>query len=82
MFKRLNIMNLVTLNREFRRIWADIEELKGAPAPTSEPVVDEGDAGDIDELREQAKELGIKSWHVMGEDKLKTAIKEHSNNGE
>jgi hypothetical protein len=72
----------VHINKELQRVWEAIEELKGAPAPTSEPVVGEGDVADIDELREQAKELGIKSWHNMGEDKLKTAIKEHSNNGE
>lgn len=33
---------------------------------------------ELEELREKAKELGVKSYHVMKEDKLKEKIKEKS----
>ncbi len=38
--------------------------------------VKKDDVEDIDALREEAKALNIKSWHVMGADKLITAIAE------
>lgn len=42
---------------------------------SDDPVAGD-DVEDIDELREQAKELGVKSWHVMGAEKLREAIDE------
>jgi hypothetical protein len=71
---------LDALEREVAELKAGKPETAPAKAP-KEPEApaeakDQGDVEDIDALREQAKKLGVKSWHVKGADKLREAIKD------
>ena len=60
-------------NKEYVDIIKDDEELQLPPVPNN---MDNPDQKEIAELREKAKELGIRNYHLMGKDKLEVAIAE------
>jgi chromosome segregation ATPase len=92
MKKRIDLRNtsLFAVRRAFGMLQDQIEELKeeiaelkGGVSTASEDQPEVPDeVEDVDELREQAKQLKVKSWHVMGADKLKEAIEEKLNENE
>lgn len=57
-----------------------IEEQAPEQEEPESPIVDVVE--DIDDLREEARSLGVRSWHVMGADKLRKAIAEAKAEGE